>query len=224
MNFLKSTKTICVKCLLVFVLCLGGLPTYSYAQTETDGAAQPSLSDILNPKEEKPERDVPITPALLSNDYFKSCIAKESLAFSDFEKELLCGCVSAKMSELLEVDDFRYLESKTARGRDVRSNILAFAYAPCMEYPIEAKVKDDCMVSPDLQEIVSGKEVICKCATNKFTQYLHDHANAVFLQAQKYEPTTLNPLEYYIVNLGYYSLVKKYTQTCKYNVMYEREN
>ncbi len=221
---LKNTKTIYSICIPILFLCVSVMTFHSYAQTEENSAPPPSLSDILNPQEEEEVRDVPITPALLANDYFKSCVAEETLAFNEFEKQLLCGCVSAKMSELLEIEDFKHLKAKTSKGRDVRSNVLAFAYAPCMEYPMETKVTDDCMISPELRDIVSGKELVCKCAKDEFIQHMHDHANTIFTQAQKYTPTTLNPLEYYIVHLGYDSLVNTFTKKCKYDVMYEKQN
>lgn len=185
--------------------------TPAYAQDTNNRSA---LDDIFNPKDPNAD-NTPKTPASMANEYYKSCVAQESLAFNDYEKDLLCGCTSAKMTEFLEVDDYKHLHSSTMKGRDIRSQYMAYAYAPCLQYPMESKVADDCKYSPKLADIRFGKDQICQCTVETFQIFFQKYAADIFKQAQVYHPRTLNPLEYYTTETNaYHSRLNTFIGEC----------
>ncbi len=194
--------------------------SHSAAQSNDDTGK--SLSDILNPKTETDNR--PLTADLMANRYYKSCVAKKSLSFDDIEKDILCSCVAAKMSENLTVADFQNLDKKTKSGKKARSMMLAYSYAPCMGYVIEKKASTDCYISKRLDDIITGKSLICKCVADRFKQHIALEAPRMITTSQLYEPMDLNPLERYFMKKDYHAQHKIMMRQCRFDFEYHRDN
>ncbi|GEM_PF-2126859 len=183
-----------------------------------------SLGDILNPRMDYGNDGKPLTSAIMANHYFKTCMEEKSYIFGEDEKEILCGCTSAKMSETLTVTEFMELNKKTSRGREARSRMLAYDYAPCMEYVIEKKVRTDCMTSSRLEDIVRGKAAVCRCVSNRFKDYINDNAAYIIMRATHFDPMTLTPLEHYFSEKDYSSQRDVIINQCRYDFEYARDN
>lgn len=200
-----------------FVMCM---PAQTFAQ---DNQVK-SLGEILNQPTEDDEWAGDVNSSTLANRFFKGCVAEENLALLDQEKELLCGCMSAKMSENLTVSELKTLKADTPAGKDARSKALAFAFAPCVPYVVEGRIKDDCMISPAIQDIIRGKAKICNCVTEKFNAMFDNDLGFIINEAVKYDPMSLNPLERYFRGRNYEAQHKMYTKQCSYKFRYERDN
>ncbi len=182
-----------------------------------------TLGEILNgPQETYGNDGKPLTSAVMANHYYKNCVAQDSLAFNEKELEILCGCTSAKMSEVLTVEEFKRLPIKN--GKDARSKMMAFAYAPCIEYIIEDKVTRDCMRSNKLRDIIVGKSLVCGCVNDLFKKYLIADAKNIISRSTLHDPMTLNPLEYYFTGDGYTSQHRGFLESCNFKFRYERDN
>ncbi len=194
----------------------------SIAQSNDDDVK--SLGDILNPKTDYDNDGKALTAASMANNYYNSCIDKNNFVFDEIEKNILCSCTAAKMSENLTVDDFMALDKKTAKGKDARGRMLAYSYAPCMEYVVDKKVSTDCYISKSLDDIVIGKSHICKCVADRFKQHINRAAPSIITSSMLNEPMTLDPLGYYFKNRDYYAQHKVFMGQCRFDFEYHRDN
>lgn len=201
---------------LILVMCISALP--ALAQNA------PSLDSILNEGENYGNNGKPLTSAIMANHYYKTCTMEQSLVFDEEEMKTLCGCNAAKMSEILTVQDFQNLYNQNDKGRDARSRMLAFAYAPCMEHVIEKKVRYDCYSSSQMDDILRGGKLICDCVVDKFTGYVSRNAANIILTSTHYAPMSLNPLEHYFTTRNYNGQHKGYMRQCHYKFVYDRDN
>ncbi len=194
----------------------------SHSIAQSNGDASKSLDDILNPKVETDDK--PLTAALMANRYYKTCIEEKSLSFDDIEKDILCSCVAAKMSENLTVDEFKGLDKKTKAGKKARNMMLAYSYAPCMGYVINKKASTDCYISKRLDDIIIGKSLICKCVADRFKQHIALDAPRMIIRSQLYEPMDLNPLERYFMEKDYHAQHRIIMNQCRFDFEYHRDN
>lgn len=217
---MKPTHHIIYSTLIIALLSLFIPHGYVNAQTPDDRVQ--SLGEILNPKAD--EQDPSKTPKDRGNAYFKNCMATESLAFDEDEKELLCACTSSKVGEILTGEDFAHLYKDTLIGKEARMKMIAFAYTDCMEYAIKRKVYKDCRVLPIMKMIRHGKSHVCKCTAGHFDKLINSAAAKVIMDGVKYHPMTLNPLEYYFTTDGYYKTLEGFGKVCRAQMVYYKHN
>lgn len=179
------------------------------------------LSEILNPPIDYGNDGKPLTAKIMANYYYKQCAAEETLVFSDDEKELLCACSSANMSEHLSVAEFKALDQDTVKGRNARGNAVAYGYIPCMEYVIETKVMRDCLKSPKLKDIIIGKKRMCGCAVDHMQNFMMRDGTYIIMDTLKHNPMSLNPLEHYFREDSYRSQREHYLHNCRMSIQYE---
>lgn len=217
MRILKTIFAITLFCTFIIVQ-----PSTTYAQNDDD--AVKSLSEILNPDINRNAYGNPQTAQEMANQYFATCNNDKMLSFSPTEKETLCACMSAHMSETLTLEEFRALKTNNAKGRDARSKALAYGFTPCMNYVMEPRVKVDCYTSKNVSNLITGKKGICECTAKRFAKHFQAEIPHVIREATRHEPMTLNPLEYYFVNGNYDTLHKMYLEGCFYEYRYSRDN
>ncbi len=197
----------------------------SLENNENNDEQVKSLGEILNPEEESyGSNGKPLTSAIMANHYYKNCVNKENFVFEKPEKEILCGCTSAKMSELLTVKEFKLLNEKSKSGKDARMKMLTYAYAPCMEYVIEKKVKSDCYKSKSLDGVVFGKKAICNCTANHFENFVNRNAAYIIMNAVHYNPMTTDPLGDFFLSSNYYSQRDLFARRCRFDFQFKKDN
>lgn len=209
--------------ILTLFMCTAMLHSAAFAQ-RTDENNVESLGDILNKPEDYGNKGQPLTSAIMANHYYMNCINEKSLTFEEEEKKILCGCNAAKMSEYLSVQEFKDLRVKNRKGKNARGKALAYAYAPCMKYVIEKKVKHDCYVSKKLDDIVVGKKTLCKCVVDDFKYFFDQNAIHIIKDAVHYNPMTLNPLEDYFKKADYSNRRRYFIKQCRFKFLYNRDN
>lgn len=192
-----------------------------YAQNNDDVK---SLSDILNPPKTFNPDGKPVTPALLANEYYKKCAAKQSDVFSEEQIETLCACSSAKMSQNLTIRDFNNLEKPNRAGREARGKAIAYGYVPCMQYATDELVTRDCRKDKNLKPVLAGKRTVCKCTLDKFNEYLNLNGTSIIMNSLKYKPMTMNPLEHFFSDTHYKFLLRDSIKSCRFDQQYERYN
>lgn len=209
--------------ILTLFMCTVMLHSVAVAQESKEEGVQ-SLGDILNAPEDFGSNGQPLTSAIMANHYYGVCASKKNLAFDEEETKILCGCNAAKMSEVLTVQEFKDLDKNTKTGKKARGKALAYAYAPCMKYVTEKKVKDDCYVSNKLNDIVVGKRSLCKCVVDNFKYYFDHNATSIITRATHYDPMTMNPLEDYFIGADYSSQRGNFIKQCRFKFLYKRDN
>tara|TARA_R110001592_G_scaffold16881_10_gene71662 strand:+ start:23050 stop:23703 length:654 start_codon:yes stop_codon:yes gene_type:complete len=206
-----------------FLVCFALItPTMSSAQTDEQSDDVQSLGDILNPKVDGEDRAV--TAKDMANIYYKKCMDKESLAFDDDEKEILCACTSANMAEVLKVSEFNNLYENNNKGRDARGKVIAYAYTACMGYVMEQKLYKDCVVSPIVRTLIAGKKSVCECSAKQYVDVINKDASYIIMQSLKHDPMTLNPLEHFFTTSNYGNTANKYIENCRYHMLYKKQN
>ncbi|MGH1378420.1 MAG: hypothetical protein ACRBB3_06325 [Alphaproteobacteria bacterium] len=213
-----------IQTILTLIIAISlGISFNAYAQNPPNNDVQ-SLSDILNDEEDYGSNGKPLTSEIMANHYYKTCSNKKNLSFDEEETKIICACSSAKMSEILSVQEFKDLEKKTKAGKDARGKYIAYAYAPCMKHVIERKVKHDCYASKSLDDVVSGKKSLCKCVVDRFKYHIDQNATLIVRKATHYNPMTLNPLEEYFKHDNYYSQRDHTIKQCRFEFFYKIEN
>lgn len=208
--------------LTLFLACILTMTAPALVFAQNDNIE--NLGVILNPDVDYGNDGKPLTAAIMANYYYQQCTAKESLAFTDEEKDILCACTSAKMSKVLTVDEFKALWQDNRKGLDARGKALAFAYAPCMEFAVAPKVRGNCMQSPRLEDIVIGKKQICRCAVASYQQLIKETAPKIVMEGIKYDPMTMNPLEHHFTTSNYLQTLDASVKFCRYRDKYKRDN
>lgn len=209
----------------VLTLCIISMAQLSHAQdTNSNDDSVKSLGEILNPTVKSDDDGKPITPQLMANKFYKTCVKQKTAVFDKSRLKTMCTCNAAKMSEVMTIKEFKAMDKDNIAGRNARGNMLAYAYAPCMEYIIRPMVIEDCYKSPLIEDILHGKKAICTCVESSINQYISQNAGHIIMSAITKDRMTINPLELFFTDNVYYSLHDKYTKDCRYKIQYGREN
>ncbi len=206
---------------LCFFIILAA-PAIAQSNIADDDKVQ-SLGDILNPQSDDGVSSVKNAKEM-ANIYYKKCIKEKSLAFDEEEKEILCACTSAEIGSVISTKEFKNLYKDNYKGKDARGKVLAYAYTKCMDYVIENKLFNDCMVSPTIKKIVTGKSAVCNCSTKSYKDIIAKDTSYIIMEAIKYDPMTLNPLEHYFTSTNYEYMFDKHTQYCYSRMLYNKHN
>ena len=219
--FLKSFFALaCLAAMLTAFFILATTST-SYAQSQGDSTVKP-LGEILNPKPK--DYDENTKSKERGNIYYKKCMQSESLAFDEEEKTLLCACTAAKIPEVLTGPEFAELYKDTKAGRNARIILMTYAYTDCMDQAVSDKVYKDCLYGKELDGIIYGKKNICRCVAKEYNDLLIIAAPDFFMDAIKYDPMTLNPLERHFISETYFYNLKRYSKACRARLLYEKSN
>ena len=214
------TRTTRYLVLLITLLGITAPHRNLHAQQQSDKVQ--SLGEILNPQ--TGEYGANLTPEERGNAYYKKCMQTESLAFDAPEKKILCACTGSHIGEILTGPEFAQLYKDTLRGRDARMKVITYAYTDCMDYVIQSKILADCGTMPILKTLVQGQKQVCRCTADLYKKLIHEGAPSIIIKAVKYDPMTLNPLEQYFTTDAYYQNLENYTETCRSQLLYERNN
>ena len=180
---------------LVTIALIISFPVWAQ-QTQNDDDVK-TLGEIFNPNIDEDNDGKPATATVMGNRYYQTCMNEETFTLRDDEKEILCACSAANMSEHLSVEEFKQLDKETTAGRNARGKAIAYGYTPCINYMLENKTKRDCLSSATLDNILTkkGKKRICKCTSEHYLNFFSKEGSNIMLQEILYEPLTLNPLE-----------------------------
>jgi len=221
---MNITKPSLIFTFLLSILVLASGSSYAQNATNKDNDKVQSLGDILNPQEDDDGLSGVKNAKDMANVYYKKCMKKKSLAFDKDEKEILCACTSAKIGSVITVKEFKHLYEDNYKGKEARGKVIAYAYTSCMDYAVESKLYNDCMVSSTIKKVVTGKRAVCKCSTKEYMDRMFKETSYIVMQAIKYDPLTLNPLEHYFTTNDYGYLFEKNTQYCYSKMIYNDYN
>jgi len=210
------------KSFLTLVLC-GFLLMASPAHAQNNDDDVKSLGEILNPQPEQDPTNVQNADEM-ARVYYKSCMAEESLAFSNEEKDMLCACTAAHLDRTITPQDYRHINADTVKGRDIRGKVIAYAYLECVDYALESKFHADCMVSPIISSIIRGKSQVCSCTADKYKEMVANNTSYIVMEALKYNPMTLNPFEHYFTSRDHGDNMDNYIRHCKSRMLYKKHN
>jgi len=222
---MRKLKAIFQASFVAIVVLLCAMPfakVYAQDNNAKDESVK-SLSEILNPTIDDGSTE-PLTTRLMANEFYKKCTKQKTNVFNENDLKIMCSCNAAKMSEILSIKEFQELEQDNNKGRDARGKMLAYAYAPCMEYVLSPIVREDCYNSPTLNDVLRGKKSICQCVNQRFRNYISTSAPNIIMSAIQNDRMTTNPLERLFTSGTYFNQRDQFIKSCRYKIQYDREN
>ncbi len=200
--------------LLVFIT----VPQMTKAQDDVE-----SLGRILN-EPNLNENGQALTGEDYANMFFEKCMSEDQDVFVESEREILCSCTAAKMSENLTIEDFQALYKKSNPGREARGKTVAFAHLPCMQYVLDTKINRECRKLPLVKRLISGKNTLCSCTRRKYKKHLRQNASFIARNARINNPMSMNPLALYFESKEHEYHIENITEGCKFDIDYNKYN
>lgn len=151
--------------------------------------------------------DVPLAPppspeqSAIGNQLFANCIAQDHPILKGDDKELFCGCTSAKAMDVMSPQNIKDMNTDNAEGRMQRNRMLMFVYAPCISYPTRALILNSCL---DKKELKNPKGT-CVCLADGMSDFIQIEAPGVIQHALKRNPKNLDPMQFLLESSKYKS-------------------
>jgi len=145
------------------------------------------LQDEVKPEALKTANDY-------ANQYFQNCLQTDHPYLKGKDLELLCGCTSAKFSEVMTPQNVQAMQHNTPEGQHQRNRVLMFVYAPCIEYPTRAMILSECLSKPQTQHLMKNPSSTCKCLADGVAEDMAELAPQYIESSIRRNPENLDPL------------------------------
>jgi hypothetical protein len=136
----------------------------------------------------------PRTINQFANDYYANCKKQKHAVLKGEALELLCGCTSSKIPEVMTVTQMEATQYDTPEGLKQRNRVLTDVYTPCIHYPAQALIFDQCLSNPQVSSSMKNYKHVCKCLADNMAGLMKENAPATIDQALKDNPENLDPL------------------------------
>lgn len=207
--------------ILVSLLMLFFISTsVSYAQT---AESEKTLKDIFTEQEAKKNKTGPVTAEDWAGQFFAKCASNEKTLFNKATQESYCACKAEKIAQYLTVPQIKVLEEDSKEGAYARGLMNMHADGPCMPDAVKKYTRDICMQDKNFKTLLKGKSVICKCVGDQIKHYVNKHAPHVVTRAVKFDPLTLDPIMFFLMDDDYNSNLVSSKQSC-YNTYIYSDN
>lgn len=124
-----------------------------------------------------------------ANAYYRQCMANDDPRMNEDSQQSLCSCASAKMMTVLTNEDMEILSPEPGPGRAAYDKMLANAYAPCMQVPVEEQLYRECMNDTKIRQFaLRDQSALCTCMARKTTHMLPVEAPAMMRRALQEDP------------------------------------
>lgn len=129
-----------------------------------------------------------------ANDYYKACMTPDDERMSDDAQESLCGCTSAQMMLVMTAEDIKTMSPKPGPGRAAYDKMLAEAYGPCMQIPVEEDIYNGCMKDGHIKQFaLKDQGKLCRCLATTTTETLPIEAPKIVRKNLKTTPDLTDP-------------------------------
>ncbi len=129
-----------------------------------------------------------------ANDYYANCKKQKHPVLKGEALEMLCGCTSAKIPDVMTVTQMEATQYDTPEGLKQRNRVLSDVYTPCIHYPAQALIFDQCVNNPQVSSSMKKYKHVCKCLADNMAGFMKENAPATIDQALKDNPENLDPL------------------------------
>ncbi len=164
----------------------------------------------------KPEKHVTEEQEIriLANSYYENCLLESHPVLTPSSQNLLCACTSAKMSEEMTPDQMKAMFEEGPEGDEARSQMMAFVYAPCMEYPVRDLITQNCLGNPEVAAGSTAPKELCKCLGDKMGEFMADKGPAVIEMAMRSNPDNLDPLSNFFNSYSFQAQSSQHMAYC----------
>ncbi len=108
-----------------------------------------------------------------ANAYYKKCMENDDQRMSDESQESLCSCTAVKMMSVVTEEDLARMSPAPGPGRASYDKMLADAYGPCMQLPVEDQLFGECMKDSKIKQFaLRDQSALCRCMAKNSTRML----------------------------------------------------
>ncbi len=188
---------------------------------EPESELQRALKEI----HEEPEKvdEAQKTGKEYANEHFMKCIAVNKPHYTTEIQEYMCACTASKISQFLSPDEIKIMPEETKKGEAARLKYIIHAHTPCMKDAIKEISFNACKTSSFLKKnMITGKKKVCDCVVSGMQELLNNIDTRIVTSALITEPTTLDPLHYFMGTNEYLSTTDSYIRNC-YNANVQKK-
>lgn len=99
-----------------------------------------------------------------ANALFDHCMASSHPGMTPKSQGYYCACSAARMKDQISARDMKNLNSKSNVNRlRAQQRLAAYVYTPCLEAPIEYRLREDCQDNKRLTASSPTPEALCQC-------------------------------------------------------------
>ena len=85
-----------------------------------------------------------------ANKYYENCAALRDERMSEDTQNAFCACTSARVMDAMSMEELTTMYQDNQQGRNMLNKMLTDVYAPCMNFPVQDLVHDNCMHDENL--------------------------------------------------------------------------
>lgn len=131
-----------------------------------------------------------------ANAYYQSCISRADERMSLSAQEGLCSCAAARMVTTMTLEDLVQMKPESGPGRAAYNKMLAEVYGPCMQFPIEDELHNECMRDSKIKQFaLRDQGALCHCMAKKTGALMPDQAPGLMRNIIKHNPGISDPFK-----------------------------
>jgi len=131
-----------------------------------------------------------------ANAYYTNCKAQSDPRLRTETQEALCACTAAQMMQKMTVEDVHMMAGNNQAGRLALNKMLLEVYAPCMNFPVQDMIYDECMNDEkvDMAGLNMDKTILCGCMGEKTGVWMATSGRALMSQILARTPNITDPI------------------------------
>lgn len=181
-----------------------------------------AVPDVPELKEPEPQVAEPKSIGEMANTYFRNCLAQEHPMLDAENKQLMCGCTSAKIPEVMTLEQMKEMANDTPEGLEQRNRMMLFVYTPCIEYPTRAMVLYRCLDDPKLKALLGNTQPMCSCLAGNMASFMREKAGPVIELAIRNNEKDIDPLRKLMESRAYEINEHQTLQGCMKDTNYKQ--
>lgn len=131
-----------------------------------------------------------------ANAYYRNCKAQSDPRLRPETQEELCACTAVQMMEKMSVQEVQTMSHNDQSGRMALNKMLVEVYAPCINFPVQDMISEECMNDPkvDMAGLKMDKAVLCDCMGEKTGAWMASAGKALMGQILAGNPNITDPI------------------------------
>lgn len=130
-----------------------------------------TIERALDLDDTTPQSEAPQNVKQLANQYYLNCIKTPPGIMRISSLKALCGCTASEMAEVMSADEIRLMYEPTPEGEYQRQRMMGLVYVPCMKYPVEDLVRNNCISQREIREGLKHASQVCSCLGREMAEY-----------------------------------------------------
>lgn len=132
-----------------------------------------------------------------ANAYYANCAAMRDERMSEQTQQAFCACTSARIIEAMTMEELTVMYEQSQDGRNMLNKMLTEIYAPCMNFPVQDLVYDNCMKDDKLNSLnLKDPRMyeLCGCMSMLSGEWFADKGGSLMASILEKDPNVTDPL------------------------------